>query len=49
MPGNRIRTATDWLFDAVLGRQSVQLGLVRSPAVPLETKPADTKAARTGG
>jgi NADH dehydrogenase len=40
MPGNRIRTATDWLFDAVLGRQSVQLGLVRSAAVPLDTTPA---------
>jgi NADH dehydrogenase len=38
MPGNRTRTAVDWLLDAVLGRQSVQLGLVRSAAVPLETK-----------
>ncbi len=37
MPGNRIRTAVDWALDAVLGRQSVQLGLVRSAAVPLET------------
>jgi NADH dehydrogenase len=37
MPGNRIRTAVDWLLDAVLGRQSVQLGLVRSPHVPLDT------------
>ncbi|HEX6346523.1 NAD(P)/FAD-dependent oxidoreductase [Umezawaea sp.] len=37
MPGNRIRTAVDWALDAVLGRQSVQLGLVRSDAVPLET------------
>jgi NADH dehydrogenase len=41
MPGNRVRTASDWLLDGVLGRQSVQLGLVRSDAVPLETKPAD--------
>jgi NADH dehydrogenase len=39
MPGNRIRTATDWLLDAVIGRQSVQLGLVRGSAVPLETRP----------
>ena len=37
MPGNRIRTAVDWLLDAVLGRQTVQLGLVRSRHVPLDT------------
>ncbi|WP_133902273.1 NAD(P)/FAD-dependent oxidoreductase [Actinophytocola oryzae] len=37
MPGNRIRTAVDWLLDFALGRQSVQLGLVRSPHVPLDT------------
>jgi NADH:quinone reductase (non-electrogenic) len=37
LPGNRIRTATDWTLDALLGRQSVQLGLVRSAAVPLDT------------
>lgn len=40
MPGNRIRVAADWLLDAVLARQSVQLGLVRGAAVPLETTPA---------
>ncbi|HKN97738.1 MAG TPA: NAD(P)/FAD-dependent oxidoreductase [Pseudonocardiaceae bacterium] len=40
MPGNRVRTATDWLADAALGRQSVQLGLVRSAAVTLETTSA---------
>jgi NADH dehydrogenase len=39
LPGNRARTAMDWFADTVLGRQSVQLGLVRSTAVPLETKP----------
>lgn len=38
LPGNRLRTALDWLQDAVLGRQTVQLGLVRSAAVPLETR-----------
>lgn len=38
MPGNRIRTANDWLLDAVLGRQPVQLGLIRSEQVPLETQ-----------
>jgi NADH dehydrogenase len=37
MPGNRIRTAADWLLDALLPRQTVQLGLVRGDAVPLET------------
>lgn len=37
MPGNRTRTAIDWILDFVLGRQSVQLGLVRSAAVPLDT------------
>jgi NADH:ubiquinone reductase (H+-translocating) len=38
MPGNRTRTAVDWLLDAVLGRETVQLGLVRGTAVPLETE-----------
>ncbi|GAA1239537.1 NAD(P)/FAD-dependent oxidoreductase [Pseudonocardia alaniniphila] len=37
MPGNRVRTAIDWILDAVTGRQVVQLGLVRSAAVPLDT------------
>src|SRR4051794_34264098 len=37
MPGNRVRTAADWVLDAVLPRQTVQLGLVRANAVPLET------------
>lgn len=37
MPANRIRTAVDWALDALLRRQSVQFGLVRSPAVPLDT------------
>jgi NADH dehydrogenase len=37
MPGNRVRTAADWLLDAVLPRQTVQLGLVRGNSVPLET------------
>jgi NADH:ubiquinone reductase (H+-translocating) len=37
MPTNRARTAADWLLDAVLPRQTVQLGLVRGPNVPLET------------
>jgi NADH:ubiquinone reductase (H+-translocating) len=35
--GNRIRVGADWLLDRVLRPQSVQLGLVRSPVVPLDT------------
>ncbi|MEJ2870920.1 NAD(P)/FAD-dependent oxidoreductase [Actinomycetospora sp. OC33-EN08] len=37
MPGNRLRTAVDWAMEALQPRQSAQLGLVRSPAVPLDT------------
>lgn len=37
MPTNRARTVADWLLDAALPRQTVQLGLVRGPNVPLET------------
>ncbi|TWD72431.1 NADH dehydrogenase [Kribbella amoyensis] len=37
MPGNRIRTATEWVFDAVLGRQSTHLGVIPADDVPLET------------
>jgi NADH dehydrogenase len=37
MPGNRVRVAADWLLDAVLPRQGVQLGLVRGKAVPLDS------------
>ncbi|HEV7963599.1 MAG TPA: FAD-dependent oxidoreductase, partial [Actinoplanes sp.] len=37
LPGNRTRVSADWLLNAVLPRQTVQLGIVRSPAVPLET------------
>ncbi len=39
MPGNRVRVAADWLLDAALPRQGVQLGLVRGAAVPLDTAP----------
>src|SRR5439155_114041 len=37
MPANRARVLADWILDAMLPRQGVQLGLVRSPAVPLDT------------
>ncbi|MER5750925.1 FAD-dependent oxidoreductase [Streptomyces sp. NPDC002088] len=47
MPGNRVRVAADWLLDAVLPRQAVQLGLVRSWSVPLDT--ASPELARIPG
>ncbi|MFD8302781.1 NAD(P)/FAD-dependent oxidoreductase [Streptomyces sp. NPDC059690] len=47
MPGNRVRVAADWLLDAVLPRQAVQLGLVRSWSVPLDT--ASPEVARVAG
>ncbi|BCB76975.1 hypothetical protein GCM10022251_44580 [Phytohabitans flavus] len=37
MPGNRVRTAADWALNSVLQRETVQLGLVRAPEVPLDT------------
>jgi NADH dehydrogenase len=37
MPGNRVRVAADWVLDAVLPRQDVQLGLVPGSAVPLDS------------
>jgi NADH dehydrogenase len=37
LPRNRSRIAMDWLQNALMHRQSVQLGLVRSPIVPLDT------------
>jgi NADH:ubiquinone reductase (H+-translocating) len=55
MPGNRVRTAVDWLLEALLPRQTSQLGLVRSPAVPVDsTSPEvprhrDAVAGRTFG
>ncbi|MFD9023568.1 FAD-dependent oxidoreductase [Streptomyces parvulus] len=47
MPGNRVRVAADWALDAVLPRQAVQLGLVRSWSVPLES--ASPEVARVPG
>jgi NADH dehydrogenase len=40
LPDNRIRTALDWATEAVLPRQGVQLGLVRSGDVPLDIETA---------
>ncbi|GGN34212.1 hypothetical protein GCM10012285_06210 [Streptomyces kronopolitis] len=47
MPDNRVRVAADWLLDAVLPRQGVQLGLVSSWSVPLDT--ASPEVARVPG
>ncbi|AOR31153.1 NADH dehydrogenase [Streptomyces fodineus] len=47
LPGNRVRVAADWLLDAVLPCQGVQLGLVRSWSVPLDT--ASPELARVPG
>ncbi|MCG5218583.1 NAD(P)/FAD-dependent oxidoreductase [Streptosporangium sp. KLBMP 9127] len=52
-PANRLRIAADWLLDAVLPRQIVQLGLVRASAVPLaeetpEQPDADLRATQRG-
>ncbi|RKN05672.1 NAD(P)/FAD-dependent oxidoreductase [Streptomyces radicis] len=47
MPANRVRVATDWLLEAVQPRQAVQLGMVRSGSVPLDT--ASPELARTPG
>jgi NADH dehydrogenase len=47
MPGNRVRVAADWLLDAALPRQAVQLGLVRSWSVPLDT--SSPELARVAG
>jgi NADH dehydrogenase len=46
MPGNRVRVAADWLLDAVLPRQGVQLGLVPAGSVPLDADAPDVPAAR---
>ncbi|MER6529528.1 NAD(P)/FAD-dependent oxidoreductase [Streptomyces sp. NPDC001508] len=47
MPGNRARVAADWLLDTVLPPPAVQLGLVRSWSVPLDT--ASPELARVPG
>jgi NADH:ubiquinone reductase (H+-translocating) len=37
VPAGRSRIAIDWLLDATMPRQIVQVGLVRAPGVPLDT------------
>jgi NADH dehydrogenase len=46
MPGNRVRTAADWLLNPAAACQCVQLGLVRSGSVPLETASPETPPTR---
>jgi NADH dehydrogenase len=41
MPGNRVRTATEWVLHALLPGETAELGLVRSAAVPLDTSTPD--------
>jgi NADH dehydrogenase len=45
MPGNRVRVAADWLLDAALPRQEVQLGLVGPGEVPLDSTAPEVPAA----
>jgi NADH dehydrogenase len=40
LPGNRARTAADWVTEAILPPQAVQLGLVHPTDVPLNTDSA---------
>jgi len=47
MPGNRTRVAVDWMLDATTSRQLVQLGLVRSGTVPLDTASPELPNLRT--
>jgi NADH dehydrogenase len=37
LPGTRTRTAADWTLNAVLPRQTVQLGVIPAHAVPLDS------------
>jgi NADH:ubiquinone reductase (H+-translocating) len=48
MPANRVRIAIEWVLDAIMGRQSVQLGLVRSDSVPLDTASPEIPHRRSG-
>ena len=49
MPSNKVRIATDWALDAVLPRQLVQMGLVRSGAVPLTEGTPEHPAGQPAG
>jgi NADH dehydrogenase len=48
LPGNRTRIAADWALNTFLSRPTVQLGLVRAAAVPLDSDGSgDAPARRT--
>jgi len=50
IPANRTRIVADWLLDTILKRQAVHLGLVPSPAVPLDTaSPEVVRQSETAG
>jgi NADH dehydrogenase len=44
MPGNRVRVSADWLLEAVLPRQAVQLGLLDPAAIPLDSATPEVPA-----
>jgi NADH dehydrogenase len=46
LPGNRTRVTADWTLDAVLPRQTVQLGVIPARAVPLDTTSPELPAWR---
>ncbi|MET8146225.1 NAD(P)/FAD-dependent oxidoreductase [Sphaerisporangium sp. NPDC005288] len=48
VPGGRTRIAGNWLLDAVLPRQTVQLDLVRGSAVPLDSTTPERPHAQDG-
>jgi NADH dehydrogenase len=49
MPGNRLRVAADWLLHALLTKQNVQLGLVRSGTVPLDSATPELPTLKSSG
>jgi NADH dehydrogenase len=46
LPGNRTRVAADWTLNAVLPRQTVQLGVIPAQAAPLDTTSPELPAWR---
>lgn len=44
LPANRGRVGADWLLNAILARQNVQLGLVPGTAVPLESDAPEVRS-----
>ena len=49
IPANRSRTLVDWVLEAMLTRQCVQLGLVRSGAAGLRRPRAAVRPVSAGG